>query len=1181
MAQPLARPSGTRSLSLTRLRETLTPLGAFLGRRLLFAAVVLVAITYLTYLGLDVSQGYLRTDRARPAITVAARRPAVDTVDYFAGLTQGDLGMTRPGTIASFSLPVREVFWDIAPRSLGLLGAAFLVAIAIGLPLGAWAAARRHHRRALGLMMFSIVGVSIPSFFAALFLQIAAIQYTRTFGRSIVPVGGFGWDRHLVLPMLVLAARPIAQIFRITFIAISETFDRDFVRTARGKGLRSEQVFLVHIVRNAAVPILTTLVVSLRFSLSSLPVVEGYFGWGGIGDALLDSLFTQDGDLAVTLVLTLGVLFLVANLLLELCYQWIDPRLADREGTTRVSDRFSLLATLRSLPEEIGHFVRANPLSEWLRGLFAREEEASPFQDLGGRTTDAADRAETLPSRRTAWLHATLGNPLLLLGTALVAGLVYLTLFGPRLAPYSPNTTQILGEVNGVLTRPPLPPSEAHPWGTDRFGRDILSLVLAGAQQTMIMGFAVVIGRMILGVVLGLLAGWFHDSWLDRALMVLIQALSVFPMLLLAAIFIFIIGIQKGMSTFILALSLVGWGELTQFVRGEVLSLRPKPFIESAVAVGQRAFRLVLVHVIPNLAPALISLAALEMGAVLMLLGELGFIGIFLQGGFSSGLGLYGQVPEWGALLSNVREWTRPYPWTGFYPTAAFFVAILAFNLLGEGIRRLVDEVGLVMNRLINVYTVGAVVLLVVGFNWARGNTGNLIFHRQQSDTFSGARAMEHVEALTDPSMTGRALDSPGLPLAAAYIRDRFQELGLQPGGENTTFFQEVDRTYVLPAEAPLLLLDDGRPAPVYKEGYAIYPAATRNEGAGQGPVHVLVPGSEAAIQPEDTEGQVLLLLSEEDLEAVQDKPCAGVLLLAPDQSAIRRRYTLPTRPAETRACGPILWVSDRLTNRLLAGVGETGTTLAKRVDTLRPDEVLSLPTGLTATLEIVLSPPETTPVMNVIGHLPGNSEALDSQLIIVAAQYDGPPSGGGQVFPGANDNATGVAVMLETIRAMQESGYQPLKTFLFVAYSGEGLPEPARAPAATSFLQARHGFENAFDIEGVIYLRSLGVGQEDELSIWTPTPSSLSKLVESAAHLVNMETILVNDSPTMNVFAPTGWEADAEAALPRVGISLEGWERSARLASDTVTFVTSERLDNAGRAVTLTLMIMGREQIN
>ena len=161
-------------------------------------------------------------------------------------------------------------------------------------------------------------------------------------------------------------------------------------------------------------------------------------------------------------------------------------------------------------------------------------------------------------------------------------------------------------------------------------GRDILSLILTGAQMTLTLAVLSVTARLAIGTFLGMLAGWRSGSWLDRAIVGLSEVIAAFPTLILAMILILAIGIRQGMSTFVLALSLVGWGEIMQYVRSESIAIRPKAYIESAIAMGAHTPRLIGKHVLPQLVSALISLAALEMGSVLLLLGELGFISIFI-----------------------------------------------------------------------------------------------------------------------------------------------------------------------------------------------------------------------------------------------------------------------------------------------------------------------------------------------------------------------------------------------------------------------------------------------------------------------------------------------------------------------------------------------------------------------
>jgi ABC-type dipeptide/oligopeptide/nickel transport system permease component len=1159
------------AVSRSARRDRLVGLLQFVGRRLVFGAAILLAIIYLTNFGLLAAQGV--------DFSTALSDGFTRSVDYLVRLSQGDLGQTIPGSAAFRPQPVGEVVSVAFVRSLGLLGAAFFVAISVGVPLGIWAAYRRHTRKAIFLLIGSFIGMSTPSFFAALFLQIAAIQYTRTFGQSIVPVGGFGWDRHLVLPMLVLAARPIAQITRVTFVSLSNVLDQDYVRTARSKGVRPDYMFIVHVARNAAIPILTTIIVSLRFSLGSLPVVELYFGWNGLGETLLRSMFILDTNLVTILLMCLGFLFILINLLLETSYYLIDPRLLSAVNGVSQADRAGFLTGIQSFLAEIIHFLNHNPLSEWVRRLGKRSAEKAVPQGIQLLEKNEQQLVKGKVNWG-GWRRGTLGNPPLLLGGAIVTVLLFMVLFGPRIVPFSPNTTQILVRVDGAWITPPFPPSETHIWGTDPIGRDIFSLVVAGAQQTILMAVAVVANRILIGFVLGLLAGWFHDSWLDRIIVGATQALAVFPTLVMAALLIFLIGFDGGMRTFVIALSLVGWGEIVQFVRGEVATIRPQPFIESAISVGQRTSRLFLIHVLPNLAPALISLAAIELGAVLLILGELGFIGIFLQGGAGTDFGLYAMVPEWGSLLSNIRNWIRSYPWVGIYPTMAFFFAILGFNLFGEGLRRLIEEVGLVINRLFNRYTFALLGVAVAGLFWMRTNTGELVFFREQATEFDGQLAMEHIQNLTALENGGRSLGSPGLTNAAEYIRDEFRALGLQPAGEARTYFQSDVRSYLTLDSVPVVSIADGGPELEYLQDFAVYAGPTQNLGEVSGQVRLLAFGENAGLGGVDLSQDVVLLFSEADLELVQDTACRGVLLLARDFSVIKRWHTLSPIPPTKQGCGqgtPVMWVSDKVVNRILQGTDMYVTNLIEIFAEMPADEIVNFPTGVQVDVQINGTVQENVPVVNVIGHLPGTSQSLDDELIIVAAQYDSPPAYLPGAYPGANDNASGVAAMLEAIRSMEASGYQPLRTFLFVAYSGEGLPEMAPAPDILSFLQAKTGFDSAFDVQGVIFLRGLAGGGENTLSLWSEENSEFAKLLQTAANISGMDTERNQGHPAMNQFVPTEGELSEAIDFPVVGLSRQGWDRGARLAGDSMTFLKSADLEASGEALSLSLMILGR----
>ena len=294
--------------------------------RLLSIPVLLIALVFLVALAINLGQeGNLQ------ALPSAVPSAAGFTADYLQGLARGDLGVIASGRRASASTPVTTDLGRALPKSLGLLAFALTLAALVGLILGIIAAFRRASRFSELLLFVSVLGTSTPSFFAAMILIWFAVWLYQTTSRHIVPISGFGWDLHLLLPSLVLAARPAAAVTRLSYNALVEILESDYIRTATAKGLRPRLILLRHVLRNAGVPILTTVGVSLRFSLAVLPIVEYIFNWPGIGLRLLKSIEAQDTTAVIGMTLPLILLFVLVNLLLEVLYPLVDPRLRTSE----------------------------------------------------------------------------------------------------------------------------------------------------------------------------------------------------------------------------------------------------------------------------------------------------------------------------------------------------------------------------------------------------------------------------------------------------------------------------------------------------------------------------------------------------------------------------------------------------------------------------------------------------------------------------------------------------------------------------------------------------------------------------------------------------------------------------------------------------------------------------------
>ncbi|HHJ07392.1 MAG TPA: M28 family peptidase, partial [Anaerolineae bacterium] len=229
--------------------------------------------------------------------------------------------------------------------------------------------------------------------------------------------------------------------------------------------------------------------------------------------------------------------------------------------------------------------------------------------------------------------------------------------------------------------------------------------------------------------------------------------------------------------------------------------------------------------------------------------------------------------------------------------------------------------------------------------------------------------------------------------------------------------------------------------------------------------------------------------------------------------------------------------------------------------------------------------------VNHVIALLPGAAanvggdsvEAqMDDQMIVVMAPYDSPPPDpDGLLRPAANDNASGAALMLEAIRAMQESGYRPNRSFLFVAYSAQGLEggEDASHPDPGDFLKARIGFANAFNIEAVVEIRGLGAGAGEGLALSTGGSQRLADLFERAAKNAGVSVARVDEGVDFNRVFETGSVRDSGQEAPRIALSWQGWEETSFTPEDTPDKLSEDKLEKAGRTLSLALMILGREK--
>lgn len=289
--------------------------------------------------------------------------------------------------------------------------------------------------------------------------------------------------------------------------------------------------------------------------------------------------------------------------------------------------------------------------------------------DVRGRQADSRAGSSAVGHGRSLW-RRFLRDRLSMLGLAIVVTLVLAALFAPVISPHDPAEQDVLNSLAG--------PSAEHPLGTDQLGRDNLSRVLHGTRWSM--GIAVVATAivMVIGVTLGLLAGYL-GRWTDATIMRGVDIFLALPTLVLVLAIIGTLGTSLGIL--LLGIVVATWPLYARVMRGLVLSMREREFVMSARAVGASHLRIMVRHLLPNTISPVVVLASLQTGNLILLLAALGFFG----------LGVQPPTPEWGTMLNEARVHFRSNPQQMFYPGAAITLAVLGFNLLGDGLRDVLD----------------------------------------------------------------------------------------------------------------------------------------------------------------------------------------------------------------------------------------------------------------------------------------------------------------------------------------------------------------------------------------------------------------------------------------------------------------------------------------------------------
>ncbi len=282
------------------------------------------------------------------------------------------------------------------------------------------------------------------------------------------------------------------------------------------------------------------------------------------------------------------------------------------------------------------------------------------------------DELEVLPPRRAGWRQfrgVLMRDKKALAGVLILSLFVLAALFGPFVSPYDPND---------MLFEMMAPPSLAHPLGTDDLGRDLLSRIIVGTQISLFVGISTVAIALLIGVGLGLVAGYF-GGWIDNIIMRYIDLQWAFPNFIIAVYLVAVFG--TGLLNIIVAISLAFVDDFARVARSMVLTIKEEQYIAAARTVGVPTFRIIWRHVLPNAIAPIIVQATVSVSYAILGEASLSFLG----------LGVEADTPTWGLILADGRSFISRAWWLGIFPGVAIMLTVLSINFIGDALRDFLD----------------------------------------------------------------------------------------------------------------------------------------------------------------------------------------------------------------------------------------------------------------------------------------------------------------------------------------------------------------------------------------------------------------------------------------------------------------------------------------------------------
>ena len=595
----------------------------------------------------------------------------VQYLNYMNSLVHGDMGLS----LKQRGRTVNQIIFSKLPVSARTAGLAVLVALCVGIPLGCLSAYNRGKWADNLIIVFATCGIAIPSFISSVVLL-----YTFGMNLKLLPTVGLNEPAAYIMPVTALAIYPTAYITRLMRSSLLDVMGQDYMRTARAKGVSSVKILFKHALRNAILPVVTYVGPMLAGLMTGSFVVEKIFSIPGLGRDFVSAITNRDYMMIMGTTILLAALVIVANVVVDILYKIIDPRIKLKEGGADKME--NLKKNPLSLQLNVEDFAPAS--NEEKKSLVIMRESVNFWKDGMRRLRK---------------------NKIAMVSLVVILLIAFMAYVLPSLWPYS-YELQIKGSNNlapfeySAAEQKLIDAGEKvfpHILGTDRMGRDFAVRVMMGTRVSLSVGLLASVLVLLIGATYGAISA-FAGGWIDNIMMRITDILYTIPDILLIILLAMAIKepleglatkpgfgwMQKlgpNMVSIFIIFALLYWVGMARIVRSQVLTLKESEYVTAARALGASGGRIIKKHLLTNCMGTLIVTTTLQIPSSIFTESYLSFLG----------LGVAAPMPSLGSLATDAVKGMNTYPMLLIAPALMISIMILVFNLFGDGLRDAFD----------------------------------------------------------------------------------------------------------------------------------------------------------------------------------------------------------------------------------------------------------------------------------------------------------------------------------------------------------------------------------------------------------------------------------------------------------------------------------------------------------